>query len=192
MVNAFITVDPEETVAVAVALEDGGVNVTVGDNSDGNAYPLPPPVITGAPIEVGDINAVAIPPVPNAFWLRIVIVGTSVYPYPGFVTSIRSIDCPVCPLRLVIIATAVALIPSVGAVDIPIKGAIVYPVPSLIKSIRLTEFPVVRRLKSFANCAVAVAAAASTQTIVKLVENPNSTAALTTSSIPLSILSSRA
>ena len=28
MVNAFITVDPEETVAVAVALEDGGVNVT--------------------------------------------------------------------------------------------------------------------------------------------------------------------
>ena len=67
MVNAFITVDPEETVAVAVALEDGGVNVTVGDISDGNAYPLPPPVITGAPIAVGDINAVAIPPVPNAF-----------------------------------------------------------------------------------------------------------------------------
>ena len=90
------------------------------------------------------------------------------------------------------IATAVALIPLVGAVDIPIKGAIVYPVPSFIKSIRFTEFPVVRILKSFANCAVAVAAAASTPTIVNLVVNPNSTAALSTASIPVSILSSRA
>ena len=68
-----------------------------------------------------------------------------IYPNPGFVTKILSIDCPVCPSLLVIIATAVALTPCTNpVVDIPISGAAVYPVPSFTRSIDPTENPVVK------------------------------------------------
>ena len=55
--------------------------------------------------------AVANPPYHKTFTLLIVTIGDTVYPNPGFVIKILSIDCPACPSLLVIIATAVALTP---------------------------------------------------------------------------------
>ena len=128
--------------------------------------------------------AVAIPPDPNTLTLRIVTVGASVYPNPGFVIKILSIDCPVWPSLLVIIATAVALTPCGNpVVDIPISGAAVYPVPSFTRSIDPTENPVVKPEAAVALWTVAVAVLAARPTIPSVTINPNESAAVSTASI---------
>ena len=84
-----------------------------------------------------DMIAVAIAPEPE--FAFIVTVGSIVYPYPGLITKILSIEFPVCPERCVIIATAVAEMPF-GEVEIETTGLDKYPVPSFIKSILETDF----------------------------------------------------
>ena len=93
-----------------------------------NVYPLPPVVSPIGPNTASDITAVAIatdiglPPVN-------VTIGGSVYPKPGFVISILSIDWLGTPVLLVMIATAVAWDPRAGW-SIVIIGTEVYPHPS--------------------------------------------------------------
>ena len=92
-------------------------------------YPEPPEVIVTIPMEpCVDTPAVAIP-VPGT-----VTVGIPMYPLPGLIKRILSIDFAVAiPDLSVMIATAVASVPT--DVVIPIVGAAAYPNPSSCKNI---------------------------------------------------------
>ena len=79
------------TNAVAVAPGDEVPTITFGISP----YSSPPSVTVTALNPSFARIAVAIPPDPNTLTLRIVTVGASVYPNPGFVIKILSIDCPV-------------------------------------------------------------------------------------------------
>ena len=125
---------------------------------------------------------------PEPLLLIILTVGTTVYPIPGFMTKILSIELPVWPERLVIIATAVAFIPPEEEVLIETIGVERYPVPSLIKSILDTELPpTTARLD--ASSAVADADVAPEPTIISFVIYPKSFTDSSTSSILVLITS---
>ena len=95
------------------------------------AYPLPLEAMLITPIPAESVTRTAVAAAPTPYdvdptpviveeALTIVIVGVTVYPAPGFVSSISLTDCD--PNTEVVIATAVALTPPAGAVDIDTVG----------------------------------------------------------------------
>ena len=107
---------PEEFInanAVAFVPPEGAEDIeTIGAEE----YPDPLVNTDICPREPLEMTAVAIPPVPVS--LNISIFGGTVYPAPGFMSKILSIELPFLGGLYVIIATADAFVPPTGAFSI--------------------------------------------------------------------------